>query len=114
MCNCSKDQTPQKVFEYLKKQDRADRGETGLGLFLVPDPESGILENRVVYVEELTYVEVAKRGQNCVAFMWIPKGFMDAQEVRNQRERNCRHYWCGPNRDWCPIGCFCGWGNYCS
>jgi hypothetical protein len=113
-CNCGKDQTPKEVFDFLKSAKGVIRGKdaaTGLGLFLVPDPEAGVLEEKVVLVHNLTYEECAKRGDNCIAYKWIPAAFKSAEEVL--KERGSCGQWCGPDRDWCPWGCFCGSGNYC-
>lgn len=115
-CSCSKDQTPREVFEYLKQANAMStqhkEGAKGLGLFLVPDPEAGVLEEKVVTVDGLSYDECAKRGENCLAYKWIPAGFKSAADVQAERARSCGQ-WCGTNRDWCPGLCFCGRGNYC-
>lgn len=114
-CNCEKDQTPKEVFEFLKSSKATVRGvgaEVGLGLFLVPDPESGVLEEKVVSVDGISYEECAKRGDNCLAYKWFPAGYRSAAAIQSERARTCGQ-WCGPDRDWCPGMCFCGRGNYC-
>lgn len=115
-CNCNKDQTPKEVFEYLQNlnamSSESEEGQVGLALFLVPDPEAGVLEEKVVFVDGISYRECIKRGNNCIAFKWIPSGYMEASKVHEARASDCRQ-WCGPDRDWCPGLCFCGGGNYC-
>lgn len=116
-CNCqSVDQMPAEVEEYLAGLDDSQRSleanTTGTGMFLVPAPEIGILEERVVLVPELSYEECAKRGTNCEAFKWIPNGFMKFDGIEAKLKK-CSRYYCGPNRKWCPWFCFCGRGNYC-
>jgi hypothetical protein len=43
----------------------------GVGLFLLPEPEKGILEFRKAIVEGITYKECILRGQYCLAFKWV-------------------------------------------
>lgn len=115
-CNCGKDQTPNEVFDHLKSLNAtslsAKESQVGVALFLVPDPESGILEEKVVSVDGISYQECIKRGSNCIAFKWIPSSFKAATEVHAARASSCGQ-WCGPDRKWCPGLCFCGSGNYC-
>jgi hypothetical protein len=47
-----------------------------IGLFLVPAPAVGILEWKTVIVENISYEECAKRGENCEAYQWIPHVFV--------------------------------------
>ena len=111
MCNCSQkqNQTHEKVLEFfanqLSTQDGYDhRGHLGTGVFAVPDPESGILEQKKVYVNNITYSETVKRGMNCPAFLFVPNEMMTFQEVRSA-------YCGGPCQLDCSKGswsCICG------
>ena len=75
MCDCSKsikNQTSEDVFEFLGHPDKQE--SIGIGLFIIPAPEIGIMEYKMVTVEGLTYREVAKRGQMCEVFKFFPYG----------------------------------------
>lgn len=109
-CGCDlKDQTPQEVFDHLEsKGTQRDDNLKGIGMFLLPDPEAGAMEYKVVLVAGLSYGEATKRGMTCEAFKWIPDDFKSLKEIEAMR-RNCRRIWCGPQRRWCPWYCFCPW-----
>lgn len=109
-CGCGKNQTPNVVWEYIASQPEK-RDELGTGLFLVPDPVSGVMESVVVIASELSYVECAKRGAECLAFKWIPSGYMSEATVREERQ-NCSSYWCNSNT-YCPVGCLCDRFGFC-
>ena len=74
-CNCKKNQTHPDVIKHVidKKLD-VSRTE-GFGIFLVPAPEKGILEVKTVVVENVSFRECVKRGANCIAHQWVPRGF---------------------------------------
>ena len=76
MCNCSskiqKNQTSEEVFEFLDQSDKKE--PIGISLFIIPAPEIGIMEYKMVTVEGLTYMETVKRGQMCEAFKFFPVG----------------------------------------
>jgi len=62
MCDCNgdKNQTPKEAFEFAAKKTKAGidhRRIIGAGLFLIPDPESGPLEFKKVWVDGLSYKE---------------------------------------------------------
>jgi hypothetical protein len=109
-CNCEKDQTPNEVFEYLEtkseKELKKKENQFGTGLFLVPDPEAGTFEEKVVTVESITYKDCSNRGQNCLAFKWIPQGYMSLTEIQEARVTACRNRRCRTSRD-CQQFCIC-------
>jgi hypothetical protein len=119
MCNCSKkDQTPDEVIKFVKemKIDVFSEKVSGIGMFFIPAPEIGIMETRTILVDDISYKECAKRGENCLGFKWIPKGFktshnnkeitlLSSDDIRNQ-------LWsCDDCRGGCVMGCHCisGW-----
>jgi len=103
------DQTPEESFKILQNNPKA----LGTCLFLVPAPENGILESKVIAVPGLKYVEASKRGQNCEAIKWIADEVMSPAEIEKMRP-DCSIHFCGPPpHDWCPLGCMCGLGNWC-
>lgn len=108
-CDCQTNQTTSKTFEIL----RAKGDHLGTGLFMIPDPTKGILENQVVVVKNLDYRETVKRGENCIAFKWIAPDEATYDAILETRQSGRCSGYCGPNRDWCLIGCMCGSGNYC-
>jgi hypothetical protein len=85
---------------------------TGTGLFLVPAPEKGILEYKVILVPNLNYHESVKRGSTCHAFKWIPDSLMTWEELSKKRDTmECRDHLCFPRTDEdCPPFCMCVWG----
>lgn len=119
-CNCggSKNQTHEAVFKFVKENMlnvATDKdAHLGFGLFLIPAPELGILEYKTVIVEDLAYRETCKRGNNCEAYIWIPKGYVglvgnneelvvDSMEALERLRDGCSDE-CGH----CPMnGCFC-------
>ena len=119
-CDCSggKNQTHKAVFNFVDKNSlniaSLGEGASGFGLFLVPDPETGIMEYKTVIVENLNYRETCKRGATCEAFMWIPRGYVglvsderhlvvDSLEALHELRQSCSDR-CGH----CPMnGCFC-------
>lgn len=107
-CGCNKNQTLEDSMNVFVKNRQA----LGTGMFLVPAPEKGILESKVVLVENLTYDDSVKRGENCSAVKWVAQDVLSFADLEAARVK-CRDHWCGPNRDWCPTGCVCGSGNYC-
>ncbi len=109
-CGCSKNQTPKEAFEMLKSA--TDKKLKGTGLFLIPAPEKGILESKVVLVQDLTYEEAVKRGENCQALKWVPEQLKSFQAL--VKERAACAGWCGPNGSWCTTGCVCDeYSNHC-
>lgn len=121
MCHCSgsKDQTKEVVFDYLQNQlqtTSSNQEILGFGLFVIPAPENGILEVKTLTVENLSYIETTKRGNNCLAFQWIPKGIsittrtgeiknLNTLEDLNLVILDCTSSRCKPSG--CPMGCFC-------
>ncbi|MBG6147057.1 hypothetical protein IWQ51_005212 [Labrenzia sp. EL_142] len=105
-----KNQTPAESFKALSQ--KADI--VGTGLFLVPDPAEGAIEQRVVVVPNLKYGESAIRGQNSDAFMWIAESVMSLDEINSKRAEPlfCNGFW-GAGGFGCDFPCFCGNGNYC-
>jgi hypothetical protein len=104
-CTCKKNQTSSEVYDYLRnlkiEHQEAINSNPGTGLFLVPNPEAGILEVKVVLVSNISYSECSKRGENCIAYKWIPHGYMPESEVRDARSKLlCAGY--------CPAGIVCG------
>lgn len=75
MCNCSnqKNQTSKEIFEFIA--DKKNEETLGIGLFLIPAPEKGILEFKSIAVENITLKETAKRGINCESFKFFPYEF---------------------------------------
>ncbi len=123
MCNCSKNQTPEMVFDHVKssKKNLRDEKFIGFGLFLVPAPQFGIHEFGTVIVENISYNECIKRGLHCESFQWIPKGYSFEYNGKNYNietkddiinlEDLCNKT-CGSS---CPMGCHCWQGDtYCS
>lgn len=107
-CHCAHDQTPEQSMEFLKK----DRTALGTALFLVPDPEKGVMESKVVVVKDLTYEEATKRGINCEGIKWLANNLISHNDIVEER-KSCVGEWCGPNRNWCRWPCMCGNGNFC-
>lgn len=118
MCNCAKDQTTEKDLDQLAEFLSKGQKPKGIGVFVVPAPELGILEYKVVICEEeITYEECAKRGHNCESFKWvIGKTKEDAIAAKNEnvdcgmcRNRNTNPYcsgnslkcMCSPNHNIC-------------
>ena len=106
-CDCQKNQTNEESYKVLSKKHDA----IGTGVFLVPDPEKGILEYKAVTVKSLPYSECFKRGENTTAFMWVAEELHSFEEVMKQRSM-CGQF-CNAAGLRCPGLCFCGPGNYC-
>lgn len=116
MCNCSQNQTHKDSFEFAKemKIDLFKNDHLGIGRFLVPAPEIGILEYKSIEVKDLAYRECVKRGNNCVAFLWIPYGITlnDGQKklaINSIEDFESLDLSCNDAcRGGCPLnGCFC-------
>ena len=123
MCNCAvtaKDQTKEIVFDYLESKNISPSSRScsqiGFGLFLIPAPDVGVFETRTLCVENITYIETVKRGANCMAFQWIPKGMpvklksgseltVEAKSDIDILGSDCTESRCKPSG--CPMGCFC-------
>jgi hypothetical protein len=118
-CNGSKNQTPDVVFDGLKSAGVSfrDGSIVGIGVFVVPAPERGILEYRVVHVEGLSYDETMKRGSHCEAFQWIPQGVTFEAEGRSfsiekTSDLEALASFCNDScRGGCPMGCVCFTGD---
>jgi len=80
----------------------------GTGLFVVPAPEKGIMEHRVVVVGDLDYKDCVKRGVDVIAFRWVPDELMTFDEIKAFRDTNsCGDYLCQRDLSGCPRGCIC-------
>jgi hypothetical protein len=85
MCSCSKskNQTSKGIFKFLGQPDKQE--SLGIGLFLIPAPEIGIMEYRLVTVEGISYKETVKRGQMCEVFKFFPLGIsLHTDEQKSQ------------------------------
>jgi hypothetical protein len=84
-------QTYKDVFEHFatKSPDYLEE-KNGTGIFLVPAPEIGILEAKRVFVENISYNETIKRGQNALAFTFVPHAMIATEKVR---ELFVRHHY---------------------
>ncbi|SAK82390.1 hypothetical protein AWB78_04018 [Caballeronia calidae] len=82
------------------------QGDLGTGIFLIPwcdadDYEFGAV--RKVFKEKITYAECVLRGQNAVAFKWIPQTVASAAELRQHDchdapcARSCKQHGCACN-----------------
>lgn len=123
MCDCKKNQTHEEVFTFMKSREmnpfKSD--DPGIGMFMIPAPEIGILEYRIINVADVSYRETVKRGENCKAFQWLPYGInlsglnktiqVNSLEDFESLELNCND----ACRGGCPMnGCFCYQGeSYC-
>jgi hypothetical protein len=116
MCGCNKNQTPVSVFESMIAAGANFRSDEvkGIGLFVVPAPERGILEYRSVAVEGISYSECMKRGNNCEAFQWLPLGVKITHEQKSftvnslQDLEAMQSFDCNDScRGGCPMGCTC-------
>lgn len=96
-CGCQHNQTHGLCLEALKKNAK----QKGTGLFVVPAPENGILECRVVRVKNISYQECVKRGVNCLAFQWVANSVMSFEKLA---EIQCDHS-CADRCD--QLGCTC-------
>jgi hypothetical protein len=105
---CNKDQTSIRSLELIKERKKLDL--TGTGLFLIPDPEAGVFETKVVTVKDITYPETVKRGEACQAYQWIAAELLSYEQIQQQRPY-CPETWCGNGRQGytCPPGCFCSY-----
>jgi hypothetical protein len=106
---CStKNQTSKEVVEHLARVEFTT--ERGTGLFLVPDPEQGIMEYKKILVRDLTYTETCKRGANCEAFSFMPSAMMTYKQIRAVV---CRGP-CPGGEAYCQPGCLCSnWNSQC-
>lgn len=118
-CSCNKNTTVKEVFESLVDAGQSTRNPTmlGIGLFVIPAPENGILEWKVVAVDNILYRECVKRGSNCESFQWIPKGIsvklnlpgITATIINNIDDLKKLQDFCSRDscRGGCIMGCFC-------
>lgn len=108
MSCCGKNQTTQKSAELLSKEEKK---VLGTGVFLVPAPEKGILEYRLVLVKDLSPEEAVKRGNHCTAFRWVHSDEMSFAELSTSRD--CFGF-CPAGRPCTDPRCFCeGSSNWC-
>jgi hypothetical protein len=118
-CGCSKNQTSIKAIDYLKKSNTPLRSAStlGIGIFIVPAPENGILEWKTVYVEGIGYDECIKRGENCSSFQWVPHGFTTELSgksftIKSAADiRSLAGYCDDECTGGCPMGCHCRGGD---
>jgi hypothetical protein len=120
-CECEQqNQTSEETHDLLDKSIESKLGKTytptdletarnsikGWGLFVVPDPEKGILEYKTVYVENITYEECCKRGQNCYVYKWVHPDQPTIDEVKKQLLKQPCYRKCVASRE-CYVGCHC-------
>lgn len=88
MCENGKNQTSEDVFKFFERKlsNKYTRTQMetilGTGVYLVPDPERGILEHKRVYAKQISYHEAVKRGANCVAFKFVPEELMSLDQIK--------------------------------
>lgn len=116
-CGCKKDQTPSEVWEYLDQSKLSAYDETkplmGIATFLIPAPDVGILESKVVWVDNISRTEAEKRAANCFAFQWAPKGMPISVNGKATKVdlidelmlADCTSKKCSPSG--CSMGCYC-------
>jgi hypothetical protein len=116
-CKCgTKNRTPDDVFEFVKKRGVKihDEKNLGIGLFVVPAPEYGVLEYKVVPVADISYKDCLKRGSICESYRWVPKGYSvttsegsreinTIDDIKKLKQFDCSSNPC-PS---CPMGCTC-------
>jgi len=120
-CSCMKNQTHPEVFKDLERKGQDLSTADGIGLFVVPAPEKGILQTRVVIVENISYAETRKRGYNCIAYQWVNKGLewtytsrqgagvkivLDSKAAIEKAQNSCVGKFCA-GVGGCDPGCFC-------
>lgn len=98
---CSKNQTPDEALKML--QGKELNSVKGTGIFLIPDPEKGVLEWRRVNVAGLTYQDAIKRGENCKALKWVPEALASFAEIQKNQPA-CKGFNC---KSPCPYACIC-------
>lgn len=105
-CTCSHDQTEDNSKKAICESPHLGQLK-GTGLFVVPDPEKGILEVRVVLVADITYRECVNRGENCLSVKWIASTIMSCADIiKNRSQIECRQIpSCHPDR--CHGYCTC-------
>ena len=80
----------------------------GVSTFLLPAPEIGVLEEKVVVVRGLTFLEASKRARNTLAFEWHTAADWKLAEGA---KGSCGLWGAGGKS--CSGGCMCGSGNHC-
>jgi hypothetical protein len=123
MCDCKKNQTHDDVFAFLKesKINPFKTNQSGIGMFMIPAPEIGVLEYKIINVPDLNYRETVKRGETCKAFQWLPYGIHvqgknKSMQINNIEDFESLEIDCNDScRGGCPMnGCFCYQGeSYC-
>jgi hypothetical protein len=99
-CECHHNQTFPDCHKALAK----DAAQLGTGLFVVPAPENGVPEWKIVRVPNLTYRECVKRGANCGAFQWVANSVKTYDELIKVM---CTHSCPGSGYTCDQIGCTC-------
>jgi hypothetical protein len=116
MCECKQNQTHDEVFSFMKEKNLSPfkSNNLGIGMFMIPAPEAGIMEYRILNVPDLSYRETVKRGDNCTAFQWIPygitmKGKNKSLTITSLNDFASLEINCDDEcRGGCPMnGCFC-------
>ncbi len=100
-CGCLNDLTHKESL----KIHADNSSSSGTALFAIPDPEKGIMEQKTLFIEDITYNSAMKRGTGCQGVKWIAQEVLSAKDIRQEPIRT---------RDWCPLACTCGSGNYIS
>ncbi len=98
----SKNQTPPDALKTLEGKEQ--NSVKGTGIFLVPDPEKGVLAWKSIRVANLTYLDTVKRGENCKALKWVPETLMSFAEIQKNQPA-CAGFKCSSP---CPHFCICG------
>jgi hypothetical protein len=82
-------------------------------MYLIPAPEVGVLEYRVVTVAGLDYKECSKRAHHCAAWKFIPDSLMSNQKIKEARTQgDCSGHCSGPSHH-CSIVCMCDLNEQC-
>jgi hypothetical protein len=104
-CSSSQNQTSEKVFQHFdaQQEERSSvlNAPTGTGIFLIPAPDIGIFEFKKILVENVSYIETVKRGQNCTAFSYLPNSILSFENIK---ARVCGNS-CPLTQGYCHGGC---------
>ncbi|WP_036121795.1 hypothetical protein [Lysinibacillus sphaericus] len=88
------------------RRERSLPPETGVAIFLVPDPEKGVHAQKSVVVDGLYYDDAVLRGENCKTFKWLPHSVATLDDYKAYKLAPPCYISCSSS-DQCHPFCFC-------
>lgn len=108
---CAHNQTQrQHIVDTEDKKAKSLAPESGVAIFVVPDPEKGVDALKGVPVDGIDYDEAVRRAEHCFMFKWVPHsvGTLEDYQAAKASNLGCIGRCYSPSDCTPSSWCFCG------